>query len=129
MQAVSLPLYDGSHNFQLDKARSEQEGGNAISDTVSNLRRFARNGYERDALSIQRIGRCAALCLDPYPQPRWLPKNLTEQTVPPCVGAARAGDVSLGRRKIRPPTGLPTTFYEPYFTKLLFGYMQSNSTS
>ena len=127
-------FHNGSHNLKLNAAQGEQEGGKdwqnqfaARPETIEHARRFARNGYEHDALSEQRISRCAAFCLDPYPQPRF-PKYGTKQTVPPCVGAAHAGDTALGKRKDHPPAGLPMAFSEPYFAELLFGYMKFNSS-
>ena len=54
---------------------------------------FEGNGFEHMALDVERLGRCASLCLDPYPQPSLVPsksgerlvKKAGSEVVPPCT--------------------------------------------
>lgn len=68
----------------LPRSSAGRERGNGTRYEVG----FVRNGYERQALDVSRISRCARLCLSAYPEPRFSPPGaFVRKRVPPCLSA------------------------------------------
>ena len=104
-------------------ATAQREGGRAeLAVQPRKYSGFRSNGYENDALSEERLERCARLCLDPYPQPRKAPT-----TVPPCLGLPDEPTLGVHVGHINSTLlrdasgGLPAAFLLPQFAALLFG--------
>ena len=127
-----LRFLDYSQKAQLLDVQRPHGVGRAAFAT--NTTHFKINGYEHAALSPERLRRCASACLDAYPQPRYA-KAAWTQYVPPCLSTPgrptsplpnrTSTDVALGVPFTFFPwkAMLPTTFHDPRFQTLLFGYL------